>query len=100
MKSLFYSAVFLLGVVVVARADDLTDLQESSADPRIFFANFTSSLVQVNATILTYALIAIAVIGAAAIALYYLFLESQQSSGYGYGYNQGYSSEYNYNYAR
>merc|ERR1711913_211521 len=61
-------------------------------DPRLFFVNFTSSLVAVNTTLLAY-------VGAAAVALYYLYLESQSSSSYGsYGSN-AYSS-YNYNYAR
>merc|ERR1711913_153514 len=58
-------------------------------DPRLFFVNFTSSLVAVNTTLLAY-------VGAAAVALYYLYLESQSSSSYGsYGSN-AYSQSYNY----
>ena len=99
MKSIVSTIVLLMAVVAVKAEDD--ELVDMAADPRIFFVNFTSSLVQVNATILTYALIALAVLGAAAIALYYLFLESQNSSS-GYGYSDGYgqSSGYNYQYAR
>lgn len=88
-------------LLAAARADDLdaslTDL-ETAGDARLFFVNFTSSLIQVNATILAYGLIAIAIAGAAAIALYYLFLESQNSSSSSYG---SYGNQYSqYNYAR
>jgi hypothetical protein len=88
----------LLAMVAYASADDF-DLAEAEADPRLFFVNFTSSLVTVNTTPLAYGLIFLAIVGAAAVALYYLYLESQSSSSYGsYGSN-AYSS-YNYNYAR
>lgn len=97
---------FLLVLAVVASSAAAYELDElelrgdvDPADPRLFFTNFTSSLIQVNATILAYGLLFLAIIGAAAVALYYLYLESQSSSsGYGYG-SQG-SSSYNYNYAR
>jgi len=89
--------LLLLALAAFARADDF-DLQEAEADPRLFFVNFTSSLVQVNATILAYGLIFLAIVGAAAVALYYLYLESQSSSS-GYGNSYG-SYNYNYNYAR
>jgi len=87
----------LLAMVACASADDF-DLTETEADARLFFVNFTSSLVQVNTTILAYGLIFLAVVGAAAVALYYLYLESQNSSS-GYGSYGNYNS-YNYNYAR
>ena len=88
----------LLALCAAASADDF-DLAEAEADPRLFFVNFTSSLVQVNATILAYGLIFLAIVGAAAVALYYLYLESQSSSS-GYGsYGSSYQN-YNYNYAR
>lgn len=98
LQCLLYVTLF---AYAMADTDELAELEELSADPRIFFANFTSSLVQVNATILTYAVIALAILGAIAIALYYLFLESQNSSG-GYGYSSGYGSnnQYGYQYAR
>jgi len=89
----------LLALCAAASADDF-DLAEAEADPRLFFVNFTSSLVAVNTTLLAYGLIFLAIVGAAAVALYYLYLESQSSSGYGsYGSNAAYSN-YNYNYAR
>ena len=90
--------LLLLALAAFARADDF-DLSETEADPRLFFVNFTSSLVQVNATILAYGLIFLAIVGAAAVALYYLYLESQSSSS-GYGSYGSYSNNYNYNYAR
>ena len=89
----------LLALCAAASADDF-DLAEAEAYPRLFFFNFTSSLVAVNTTLLAYGLIFLAIVGAAAVALYYLYLESQSSSGYGsYGSNAAYSN-YNYNYAR
>ena len=94
----FTCLVSALLFVAGSHASELdSDLSELEADPRLFFVNFTSSLVQVNATILAYGLIALAVLGAAAVALYYLFLESQNSSsGYGYGQQQGYNSYQQY----
>ena len=90
-------ALLVLGSSLVSAEEYLADL-EDTADARLFFVNFTSSLVQVNATILAYGLIFLAILGAAAVALYYLYLESQNSSSYGYGY--GSNSGYNYQYAR
>jgi hypothetical protein len=81
--------------VAAAHQLDLEDV--STSDPRLFFANYTSSLVSVNSTLLAYALLALALGGAAALALYYLYLESasQSSSSYGsygsYGDDSGYS---------
>ena len=63
------------------------ELVEDSSDlePRLFFANYTSSLLSVNSTILAYALLALAMGGAAAVALYYLYLESASASSSSYG---------------
>merc|ERR1711879_22024 len=78
---------------------DEFDLESVEGDARLFFVNFTSSLVQVNATILAYGLIFLAIVGAAAVALYYLYLESQSSSS-GYGsYGSSYQN-YNHGHAR
>merc|ERR1712110_714409 len=57
----------------------------SDLEPRLFFANYTSSLLSVNSTILAYALLALAIGGAAAVALYYLYLESASASSSSYG---------------
>ncbi len=96
MKYFVLAAVFLAGC---AHAQELAE-DVDALDPRIFFVNFTSSLVQVNATILAYGLLLLGLLAAAALALYYLYIESQSdSSGYGYGY--GYENQgYNYQYAR
>ena len=88
----------LLALVAYASADDF-DLAEAEADPRLFFVNFTSSLVAVNTTLLAYGLIFLAIVGAAAVALYYLYLESQNSSSDYGSYGSSYNN-YNYNYAR
>lgn len=94
--------LFTIATVACAYEDSDLDLREETADARLFFVNFTSSLVQVNATILAYGLIFLGIIAAAAIALYYLYLESQSGGGYGYGSSGGYGSNYNHysNYAR
>lgn len=77
----------ILLFVAAAHADGELDaeLDDYAGDARLFFVNFTSSLIQVNATLLAYGLIFLAIVGAAAVALYYLFLESQSSGGSGYG---------------
>ena len=89
----------LMGTGAQAYAVDLdSELASVEADPRLFFTNFTSSLIQVNSTILAYALVGLAIAGAAALALYYLYIESANASS---GYGQGYSSNYGYQqYAR
>ena len=72
----FQIACALLFTLAVAHADDLDAELDSYSDPRLFVANFTSSLIQVNATILAFGLIAIAIVGAALVAISFLFLES------------------------
>jgi len=91
-------ALTLLALGVTA---DLGDFElsetESAGDPRLFFANFTSSLVTVNSTLLAYALVGLAVAGAAGLALYYLYLQSASSGAGGYGYGSQYSyNQYGY----
>ena len=96
--------VICLTSAVSARSDDdydLAELESEAGDARLFFANFTSSLVQVNSTLLAYALVGLAIAGAAGLALYYLYLQSASSGGYGqysqYGYNQySYQSRYHF----
>merc|ERR1712037_912573 len=66
------------------------EYSESQSDPRLFFANFTSSLIQVNSTLLAYALVGLAVAMAAGLALYYLYLQSASSGAGGYGYGNQY----------
>ena len=80
---------------------DFESVDEASADPRLFFVNFTSSLVAVNSTILAYALLGLAILAAGAVALYYLYLESQNAGGGG-GYGDGYRADddFRYSYAR
>ena len=74
---------------------DLYDLSEfdGEAEPRLFFANFTSSLIAVNSTLLAYALVGLAIAGAAGLALYYLYLQSASSGG-GYGQYGNYGYQY------
>lgn len=65
---------------------------------RLIFANFTSSLLVVNSTLLAIAGLGVLVGGAILLALYYLANVSQSSSGYGhqysnYQYSRGFRSE-------
>ena len=73
---------------------DLSEF-EGEAEPRLFFANFTSSLVAVNSTLLAYALVGLAIAGAAGLALYYLYLQSVSGGG-GYGQYGNYGYQYGY----
>jgi len=89
-------ALILLALGVTADLGDF-ELSESESDPRLFFANFTSSLITVNSTLLAYALVGLAVAGAAGLALYYLYLQSASSGAGGYGYGNQYSyNQYGY----
>merc|ERR1711962_1850028 len=74
------------------------DLDYDSSVPRLIFANYTSSLISVNSTILAYALLALAIAGVAAIALYYLYLEGSSASGSSYGYQYSHQRDDYYHY--
>jgi len=92
MKAFKNCALLLAMGLASASAQDFdSDLSLAS--------NFTSSLVQVNATLLAATLVIAAIIDAAAVTIYWLWLESQnQSSSYGYEYG---SNSYGYSqYAR
>jgi hypothetical protein len=92
---------YLCGLLLLAAgamAEDLDTYLDAEADPRLFIANFTSSLIQVNATILAYALIAVAVVGAVLVGLSFLFVETANTSDSSYG---SYGNQYAYGqYAR
>jgi len=70
------------------------EVSAREGDARLLFANFTSSLLIVNSTLLTYA--ALALLGLAGLAYLFYFLTTQQSSsGGGYGSSSGgYGSQY------
>jgi hypothetical protein len=65
---------------------DLSAAASGGPDPRFFFANFTSSLIAVNTTLLAYGLIALGILVAAAVAVYYIWVESTSRSGTAGGY--------------
>jgi hypothetical protein len=60
---------------------ELSAAASGGPDPRFFFANFTSSLIAVNTTLLAYGLIALGILVAAAVAVYYIWVESTSRSG-------------------
>jgi len=74
--------------VVAAEHFELVE-EGTDAEPRLLFANYTSSLLSVNSTILGYALLALSMGGALMVALYYLYLESASSSSSFYGSQYG-----------
>ena len=77
--------------VVAAEHFELVE-EGTDAEPRLLFANYTSSLLSVNSTILGYALLALSMGGALMVALYYLYLESASSSSSSYGSQYGHES--------
>merc|ERR1712080_208208 len=87
----------ILGASLAAAYDTeevLLDYDEAS-DPRLFFSNFTSGLVAINTTLLTYG--AILVLGGAAIGLLlYLLSTSSPNSHYVNAYSNPYGSHSRY----
>merc|ERR1712048_1461720 len=57
-------------------------LYEDQSDPRVFFANYTSSLLAVDTTILAYAGIIVAAGVVVGLVLYFIATNPQQSSRY------------------
>merc|ERR1712113_767743 len=70
-------------------------LSEDQSDPRVFFANYTSSLLAVNTTILAYAGIIVAAGVVVGLVLY--FIATNPQSRY---YSNGYSNSQYYSQAR
>merc|ERR1712038_2051632 len=100
-SSSFVLSLLLLGLASAYQLED-TFLEEydEASDPRLFFSNFTSGLVAINTTLLTYG--AMIVLGGGAIALHmYLLANSGANQRYANAYNQGYqggNQGYNNNY--
>jgi len=70
-----------------------TELDDLTSDPRLFFVNYTSSLLAINTTILLYAVGAAATVGAIVLAVYLLATAPAPASSYGsYAYSQGYQA--------
>merc|ERR1711936_1233705 len=105
LLSTMFSSFFPLSLLLIGLAsaydmeDSLMEYDEAS-DPRLFFSNFTSGLVAINTTLLTYG--ALIVLGGGAIALLmYLLANSGANHRYANAYNQyaGYQGYNNYHYA-
>jgi len=94
-----FACVLLCTMAAAVSADSFDTELDSAADPRLFIANFTSSLIQVNATILAYGLIAVALIGAALVALSFALTSGAAPADEAYGSNYGQYSQYS-QYAR
>jgi len=93
-----FACVLLCTLAAAVSADSFDTELDSTSDPRLFIANFTSSLIQVNATILAYGLIAVALVGAVLVALSFA-LTSGSVADETYGSNYGQYSQYS-QYAR
>jgi len=71
----------------------LFEEQDGPGDARLFFANFTSSLIAVNSTLLLLAAAALGALGALAYLFYTLSQNQSSGGGYGsYGGSQSYGS--------
>merc|ERR1712045_218949 len=66
-------------------------LSEDQSDPRVFFANYTSSLLAVNTTLLAYAGIIVAAGVVVGLVLYFIATNPQQRY---YGSSNAYNSNY------
>merc|ERR1712158_196434 len=66
-------------------------LYEDQSDPRVFFANYTSSLLAVNTTLLAYAGIIVAAGVVVGLVLYFIATNPQQRY---YGNSNAYNSNY------
>merc|ERR1711937_559906 len=67
-------------------------LSEDQSDPRVFFANYTSSLLAVNTTILAYAGIIVAAGVVVGLVLYFIATNPQQRYYGSNAYNSNYYS--------
>merc|ERR1711937_972241 len=68
-------------------------LYEDQSDPRVFFANYTSSLLAVNTTILAYAGIIVAAGVVVGLVLYFIATNPQQRYYCSNAYNSNYYSQ-------
>ena len=70
--SAIHTTIMLLATMAFASAQDYADDTPMMATDAARFLNFTSTLVQVNATILIYGLIFMATVAAVVYAFFYL----------------------------
>merc|ERR1712110_521894 len=84
-------AILLLSAVACSalNTEDVS-LYEDQSDPRVFFANYTSSLLAVNTTLLAYAGIIVAAGVVVGLVLYFIATNPQQRY---YGNSNDYNSQ-------
>merc|ERR1719203_1282543 len=86
-------AIVVFGCAAVsAYSTELMDFEDDASDPRLFFTNFTSGLLAVNTTILSYAALIIAAGGVVGLVLYYLATSPSSRYSQQYSNSQYYSS--------
>merc|ERR1712141_864652 len=87
------SCLLSAGLAVVKAEDDLSEV----SDPRLFFANVTSSLLPVNLTLAAYG--AAVILGGSVLGLVLYFLATQAKPRY---HHQGYQNynQYGYGYGQ
>merc|ERR1711950_19523 len=81
----------MLSTASAYSTEDLSLYEEDTADPRLFFANYTSGLLAVNTTLLAYAGIIVAAGVVVGLVLYFIATNPQQRY---YGNSNAYNSNY------
>merc|ERR1712113_1312467 len=91
-----YTTISLLlsATVLLVRAEDL----EEVSDPRLFFANVTSSLLPVNLTLAAYG--AAIVLGGSILGLVLYFLATQTRTRYNGGYYNNYYNHHGHGHSQ
>merc|ERR1711937_500823 len=84
-------SILLAASVFVVRAED-----SEVSDPRLFFSNFTSSLLPVNLTIAAYG--AAVILGGTVLGLVLYFLATSVKPRYHHGYQHQHYNQYGYGY--
>merc|ERR1712079_437627 len=85
-------SLLLSATLLLVRAEDL----EEVSDPRLFFANVTSSLLPVNLTIAAYG--AAVILGGSVLGLVLYFLATSVKPRYHQGYQHQHYNQYGYGY--
>merc|ERR1712242_661302 len=93
LQTLAVLALAAMSSVSAYTTEDLSLYEEDASDPRVFFANYTSSLLAVNTTILAYAGIIVAAGVVVGLVLYFIATNPQQRYYGSNAYNSNYYSQ-------
>merc|ERR1712186_242195 len=87
LQTIAVLALAAMSSVSAYTTEDLSLYEEDTADPRLFFANYTSGLLAVNTTLLAYAGIIVAAGVVVGLVLYFIATNPQSSRYYGNSYS-------------